>query len=64
MEYINKKTQAAIETACVINGGDWVPKEKQPENSKTHTKTTRKKQGEEIWIILQPLKTLQNCSES
>lgn len=46
MEYINKKTQAVIKTACVINGGDWVPKEKQPENSKASVKTTRKKQGE------------------
>lgn len=41
MKYINKKTQAVIETACVLKGGDWEKAgDKQPE---TPAKTTRKK---------------------
>lgn len=49
MKYINKKTQAVIETACVLNGGDWVEvKDKQPkkDTEETAKKTTRKKSGE------------------
>lgn len=48
MKYRNKKTQAVIETACIISGGDWELVEDQP---KTNTrpapkKTARKKSGE------------------
>lgn len=47
MEYINTKTQAVINTACVIKGGNWEPAEKQPKNVETPKKTTRKKSGEQ-----------------
>lgn len=41
MKYINKKTQAVIETACALSGGDWEKVEDgQP---KASTKTTSKK---------------------
>lgn len=49
MKYINTKTQAVIETACVIKGGDWVEvKAGQPteETETTVKKSTRKKRGE------------------
>ena len=45
MKYINTRTQAVIETACVIKGGNWVPADKQPNNAE-EPKTTRKKRGE------------------
>lgn len=34
MKYINTKTKAVIETACLINGGDWKPIEKKKEETK------------------------------
>ena len=35
MKYINTKTKSIIETACLINGGDWKPlDEKKEENKK------------------------------
>jgi hypothetical protein len=37
MRYRNIKTQAVIETACVISGGDWVV-----EDTKTATQPKRK----------------------
>ena len=43
MRYRNTKTQAVIETACVISGGDWVV-DKPAEQPKR--KTTEKKGGE------------------
>lgn len=46
MRYINTKTQAVIETACVIKGGNWVPADKQPKDAETPVKATRKKRGE------------------
>ncbi len=48
MKYINTKTQAVIETACVIKGGNWkILDEQQTEtNKKTVTKRTKKKGGE------------------
>ena len=48
MKYINKKTQAVIETACVVSGGDWVKVEEQPktEAKTTVKKTAHKKSGE------------------
>lgn len=39
MKYMNKKTRAVIETACVISGGDWMKVEDRP---KKETKTTKK----------------------
>ncbi len=45
MKYLNTKTQAVIETACVVNGGDWVKVEEQP-NTETTVKKTRKKSGD------------------
>ena len=44
MKYKNTKTQAVIETACVIRGGDWVKVEEQP---KTETKSTKAKRRKE-----------------
>ena len=44
-KYINIKTQAVIETACVISGGDWVVVTEQPKEKKA-TKKTTKKSGE------------------
>lgn len=46
MKYINTKTQAVIETACVIKGGNWVPADKQPKEAEVPKKTTLKKRGE------------------
>ena len=40
MRYRNTKTQAVIETACVISGGDWVVEEE-----KTATQPKRKAAG-------------------
>ena len=37
MKYLNTKTQAVIETACVISGGDWVRVEEQPKTTKPKT---------------------------
>lgn len=38
MKYINKKTQAVIETACVISDGDWEEVKNQPK-TKTPVKS-------------------------
>lgn len=47
MKYINKKTQAVIETACVVSGGDWEVLEEQPKtDEKVIKKTSRKKSGD------------------
>lgn len=46
MKYINTKTHAVVETACVIKGGNWVPADNQPKNAEKPVKTTRKKRGE------------------
>ena len=49
MKYINTKTQAVIETACDIKGGDWVKEETNQPKEDTETtvkKATRKKRGE------------------
>lgn len=41
MKYINTKTQAVIETACVIRGDNWVQMEDQPKTN-TPKKTSKK----------------------
>lgn len=48
MTYRNTKTQAVIETACVIKGGNWVPVDKkQPKNTGSRAKKdAQKKSGE------------------
>lgn len=46
MRYINTKTQAVIETACKLKGGNWVKADEQLKNAKTPVKATRKKRGE------------------
>ena len=48
MKYLNTKTQAVIETACVLSGGNWVKVEEQPKNTKPkNTKQgTQKKSGD------------------
>lgn len=47
MRYINTKTQAVVETACEIKGGDWVKAEEQPKKTtKTASKKTREKGDE------------------
>lgn len=49
MKYINTKTQAVIETACVISGGNWkAVVEEQPKTAADSTgrKKTTKKSGE------------------
>ena len=47
MEYRNTKTQAVIETACTISGGDWEKVEtKQPKADTDAKKNSRKKNGE------------------
>lgn len=33
MKYLNTKTQAVIETACVVSGGNWVEVKNQPTNN-------------------------------
>lgn len=43
MKYINKKTQAVIETACVISGGDWEKVEPVLEKPEEPVKARRKK---------------------
>lgn len=48
-KYLNTKTQAVIETACEIKGGNWVKVESGQPTEETETtvkKTTRKKRGE------------------
>lgn len=43
MKYINRKTQAVIETACVLSGGDWEKAEnKQPKKSAKVSKSAKK----------------------
>lgn len=42
MKYINKKTQAVIDTVCEISGGDWVKVEEQPKKTSTKPKTAKK----------------------
>ena len=42
MKYKNTKTQAVIETACVIRGGKWIEVKEQPKS-----KTAKVKQGKE-----------------
>lgn len=44
-KYKNLKTQAVIETACVISGGNWVELEEKAAK-KSSTKNTKKKSGE------------------
>lgn len=48
MKYINIKTGAVIETACVIKGDDWKVVEEQPRETtkKTGIRGTKKKSGE------------------
>lgn len=49
MQYVNTKTQAVIETACEVKGGNWVKVETgQPtgETATTVKKNTKKKRGE------------------
>lgn len=41
MKYINTKTQAVIDTACVIKGGNWEPADKQPKDAKAPRRTAR-----------------------
>ncbi len=43
MKYINTKTQAVIETACVLSGGYWKKvDDEQPEKSTKTSKSTKK----------------------
>lgn len=42
MKYINTKTQAVIETACVINGKFWKIVEEKQNEQKKPTKKTKK----------------------
>lgn len=42
MKYLNTKTQAVLETACVCAGGDWVLLEDQPKKKPTVKKATKK----------------------
>lgn len=49
MQYVNARTQAVVETACEIKGGDWVKVDSKQPTKDTKTpvkKTTRKKSGE------------------
>lgn len=49
MKYINVKTQAVIETACELKGGDWMKVEAGQPKEKAETtarKNTRRKHGE------------------
>lgn len=49
MKYLNTKTRAVIETACVISGGNWVEVKKQPKNTKPKAATkqiTHEKSGD------------------
>lgn len=45
MKYVNTKTGAVIETACVLKGGNWKIVEEQPKEAikKTVNKGTKKK---------------------
>lgn len=43
MKYKNVRTQAVIETACVIRGGDWVKVDEQPKDTKPAPKKVTKK---------------------
>lgn len=43
MKYRNTKTQAVIETACVISGGDWVQVGEQPKPAEPKPKKSTKK---------------------
>lgn len=43
MRYRNTKTQAVVETACVISGGDWVKVDEQPKDTEPAPKKTTKK---------------------
>ena len=45
-KYINQKTQAVIEAACVINGGNWV-EVKQPKKTQKPKNETKGKKSEE-----------------
>lgn len=49
MKYINTKTQAVIETACELKGGDWkkVENEQPKKTTSTPAKRTQKKSGEQ-----------------
>lgn len=47
MRYKNTKTQAVIETACVIRGGDWVLVDEQPKNTDSSRKKASKKTKKE-----------------
>lgn len=47
MKYRNKKTQAVIETACVIHGDNWEKLENQP-NEKPKTPKVKKAKKEEM----------------
>ncbi len=43
MKYINTKTQAVIETACVLSGGYWKKVEyEQPKKTTKTSKSTKK----------------------
>lgn len=44
-KYKNIKTQAVIETACVINGGDWILMDEKTAK-KSNNKATKKKSGD------------------
>lgn len=47
MKYLNTETQAVIETACVLSGGDWVEVTEQPKRTKPKTvKKQEKKSGD------------------
>lgn len=47
MKYINIKTQAVIETACVINSVNWKPLEEVKENPKPKKQTRKpRKKGD------------------
>lgn len=46
MKYLNQKTQAIIEIACELKGGDWVKVEEQPKSTKSTVKKSRKKSGD------------------
>lgn len=47
MRYLNHKTQAVIDTACVLSGGDWIEVKEQPKSTKSKSTTkTKKKSGD------------------
>ena len=47
MEYINKKTQAVIETACVISGANWIEVDEKPATQTKRKAAAEKKGGED-----------------